>query len=139
MFVRDVSANLRQKDDYVSSALGGAACGAVLGAARMCNPIFINLHHTNDILGGTMPGFVGLTLLSSFSLGLFTYSGGNIEGRVEDPDADLYARSEKERKTWRVPVEQTIAEIGEGRGIYGPGYNERRKQRIKENYGIDVP
>jgi hypothetical protein len=24
-------------------------------------------------------------------------------------------------------------------GIYGPGYEERRKQRIKENYGIDVP
>jgi hypothetical protein len=24
-------------------------------------------------------------------------------------------------------------------GIYGPGYDERRKQRIKEAYGIDVP
>ncbi len=24
-------------------------------------------------------------------------------------------------------------------GIYGPGYEERRRQRIKENYGIDVP
>lgn len=24
-------------------------------------------------------------------------------------------------------------------GIYGPGYEERRAQRIKENYGIDVP
>lgn len=23
-------------------------------------------------------------------------------------------------------------------GIYGPGYAERRKQRIKERYGIDV-
>lgn len=24
-------------------------------------------------------------------------------------------------------------------GIYGPGYAERRRQRIKQNYGIDVP
>jgi hypothetical protein len=24
-------------------------------------------------------------------------------------------------------------------GIYGPGYDERRKYRLKEAYGIDVP
>jgi hypothetical protein len=24
-------------------------------------------------------------------------------------------------------------------GIYAPGYDERRKERIKEKYGIDVP
>jgi hypothetical protein len=24
-------------------------------------------------------------------------------------------------------------------GIYGPGYDERRRERIKEKYGIDVP
>ena len=24
------------------------------------------------------------------------------------------------------------------KGIYGPGYEERRKQRIKEKYGIDI-
>jgi len=24
-------------------------------------------------------------------------------------------------------------------GIYGPGYDERRKHRLKEAYGIDVP
>lgn len=24
-------------------------------------------------------------------------------------------------------------------GIYGPGYEERRRERIKEKYGIDVP
>jgi len=26
-----------------------------------------------------------------------------------------------------------------GPGIYGPGYRERRADRIKANYGIDVP
>jgi hypothetical protein len=34
MLARDIAANLRRKDDYVSSAIGGAATGAVLGAAR---------------------------------------------------------------------------------------------------------
>ena len=24
-------------------------------------------------------------------------------------------------------------------GIYGPGYEERRRERIREKYGIDVP
>jgi hypothetical protein len=45
MFVRDVSANLRQKDDHVSSAIGGAACGAVLGAARMISPSMLRIGH----------------------------------------------------------------------------------------------
>lgn len=25
------------------------------------------------------------------------------------------------------------------KGIYAPGYEERRRERIKQNYGIDVP
>lgn len=24
-------------------------------------------------------------------------------------------------------------------GIYGPGYDERRRERIKQRYGVDVP
>lgn len=24
-------------------------------------------------------------------------------------------------------------------GVYAPGYQERRRQRLKEKYGIDVP
>jgi hypothetical protein len=86
-----------------------------------------------------MPGFVGFTVGSAFTLGLFTYMGGTLGGRINDPDADMLAKKDKDRKTYRVPVEQTIAELGEGRGVYGPGYSERRKQRIKDNYGIDVP
>jgi len=35
--------------------------------------------------------------------------------------------------------EHSTAELTANLGIYGPGYEERRKQRIKENYGIDVP
>jgi hypothetical protein len=31
-----------------------------------------------------------------------------------------------------------VHELGEGRGIYAPGYEQRRVERIKEAYGIDV-
>jgi hypothetical protein len=86
-----------------------------------------------------MPGFVGFTVASAFTVGFFSWTGGSLLGRHADPDADLLAEKDKARKQYRVPVEQTIAELGEGRGIYGPGYSERRKERIKDTYGIDVP
>ena len=34
---------------------------------------------------------------------------------------------------------ETLEQLGEGRGIQGPGYEERRAERIKERYGIEVP
>jgi hypothetical protein len=88
------------------------------------------------------------------STALMTASGGRLRP-WRDPNRDLLEEREALRKNYRRPVEETIAELGEGRGklisklsihllmtplgIYGPGYAERRKQRIKENYGIDVP
>jgi len=67
------------------------------------------------------------------------YTGGTFF-RENDPGDDLrYLSKEEIRKRFRRPIQETINEIGEGRGIYGPGYEERRKQRIKQNYGIDVP
>ncbi len=69
----------------------------------------------------------------------YSFSGGEITGYWRDPESDEYDRHEKLRKNRRRPIEETLAELGEGRGIYGPGYEERRRQRIKERYGIDVP
>ena len=62
-----------------------------------------------------------------------------MSGYKRDPDVDEVARKEFLRRNRRRPIEETIEALGEGRGIYGPGYEERRRQRIKENYGIDVP
>jgi hypothetical protein len=52
-------------------------------------------------------------------------------------------------------MEETLEQIGEGRGmntifehlgrtltvagIFGPGYQERRAERLQQNYGIEVP
>ncbi len=77
-------------------------------------------------------------------------------GYEKDPSIDEYDRKEQLRKNRRRPIQETLEELGEGRGtmsalvvlellingftgIYGPGYAERRRERIKRNYGIDVP
>lgn len=80
-------------------------------------------------------------------------------GYEKDPTVDEVSRKEYLRKNRRRPVDQIVNELGEGRGmdkndmisrrsrrlltdyagITAPGYEERRAQRIKDNYGIDVP
>ena len=86
-----------------------------------------------------MPAVVGMGTFTAVLTGFMTYTGGSLRGPPRDPEADRMAEKAAIRKLRRRPVEETIAELGEGRGIYGPGYAERRRQRIKENYGIEVP
>lgn len=91
-------------------------------------------------------------------MGAFDYTGGSLSGFKKDKDLDEFERKQALRKNRRRPIEETLSELGEGRGmppqrgrpelcnanmttlgIYGPGYDERRRERIKEKYGIDVP
>lgn len=72
-------------------------------------------------------------------LGVFEVTGGTLRGHARDPNIDEFERKEKLRQNRRRPIQETINELGEGRGIYAPGYAERRKERIKNAYGIDVP
>lgn len=46
------------------------------------------------------------------------YTGGSIVGRGKDPNVDEIDRKEFLRKNWRRPVEETVAELGEGRGLF---------------------
>lgn len=81
-----------------------------------------------------------------------------MQGYAKDPEVDEVGRKEYLRKNRRRPLEDTVAELGEGRGmlstqiacttnkelthvtgIRAPGYEERRAQRLKERYGFDVP
>ncbi|KAF1987603.1 mitochondrial import inner membrane translocase subunit Tim17 family protein [Aulographum hederae CBS 113979] len=120
-FTRAASANLRQKDDTYNTMIGGFTAGALLGLKR-----------------GGSPAIVGYGTGVAIVLGLFDYGGASLWGYPKDPLVDEVARKEHLRKNRRRSVEETIAELGEGRGIYGPGYEERRRERIKQNYGIDV-
>lgn len=87
----------------------------------------------------TIPATIGIGFLASVVVGVFETTGGTLRGFARDPTVDEFERKQKLRQDRRRPIQETIDELGEGRGIYGPGYAERRKERIKQNYGIDVP
>jgi hypothetical protein len=94
-------------------------------------------------------------------MGAFEFTGGTLWGKKAQSDLDEFDRRTQLRKAYRTPAEQTFTELGEGRGvlipklsghhsygsfaksiiigIYGPGYAERRAERLKETYGIEVP
>ncbi|KOS17973.1 NADH-ubiquinone oxidoreductase 21.3 kDa subunit [Escovopsis weberi] len=111
--------NLREKDDAWAAAFGGFMCGGVLGLPFKRFPVVLSL----GALVGTVQGS-------------FNYLGGRIDSFRKEEDE--FERKEIIRRTTRVPVEQTIAEIGEGRGIRAPGYEERRRERIKDKYGFEI-
>ncbi|KAL4921634.1 hypothetical protein BDW62DRAFT_208220 [Aspergillus aurantiobrunneus] len=121
-FVKTSSANLRETEDHWNVALGGFFSGSILG-----------------LRARTFPALLGYGAALATAMGVFEYTGGSLLGRKKDPNVDEFERREQLRTQWRTPGEQTLAELGEGRGLRGPGYAERRRERIKEAYGIDVP
>lgn len=50
-------------------------------------------------------------------MGAFDYTGGILTGYTKDPEEDEFARKQYLRKNRRKPIEDTVAELGEGRGI----------------------
>ena len=47
----------------------------------------------------------------------FAYTGGSLSGYQRDPEVDEVTRKEYMRKNRRRPVEDTVNELGEGRGM----------------------
>jgi len=91
-------------------------------------------------------------------LAAFNYTGGKLTGYAKDPEVDEVSRKEYIRNNRRRPLEETVAQLGEGRGmpqyllrmtnpiltlicpgIYAPGYEQRRADRLRERYGFEVP
>ncbi|TID14435.1 Threonine-tRNA ligase [Venturia nashicola] len=120
-FASTVSANLRQKNDSWNVAVGGFLAGSMVGLTRR-----------------TMPAVLGYGSGLAITAFAFDYTRTSLSGQKNDPTVDEFERKMMMRKNRQRPIEETIAELGEGRGIYGPGYEERRRQRIKENYGIEI-
>ncbi|KAJ5190409.1 Mitochondrial inner membrane translocase subunit Tim17/Tim22/Tim23/peroxisomal protein PMP24 [Penicillium cinerascens] len=121
-FVKTASANLREQEDTFNTALGGFFSGAILGLRLR-----------------TFPAVVGYGAALSTFMTAFEYTGGSLFGSKKDQDVDEYDRRTALRKNFQTAGEQSVAELGEGRGIYGPNYEQRRAERIKEAYGIEVP
>jgi hypothetical protein len=49
-------------------------------------------------------------------MGAYDYTGGRLTGYQKDSKVDEFDRKEYMRKNRRRPIEETIAEVGEGRG-----------------------
>ncbi|GAB7344745.1 hypothetical protein MBLNU457_3215t1 [Dothideomycetes sp. NU457] len=121
-FARTASANLREKDDVWNPTIGGFFAGTMLGLRFR-----------------SAPAIVGYGAGLAVVLAAFNFTGGRLQGYSKDPEVDEVGRKEFMRKNRRRPMEDTVLEIGEGRGIRPPGYEDRRAQRLKERYGFDVP
>lgn len=111
------------------------------------HPALVSHYHSDVYLSlttppttaGTTPAVLGYGAGLAITMFVYDFGGGELSGYWKDPEVDEYERHERLRKNRRRPIEETISELGEGRGIYAPGYEQRRAQRIKERYGIDVP
>lgn len=68
------------------------------------------------ILVRTMPAVIGYGAGLALVLGVFDYTGGSLTGWVKDFNKDEVTRKEMFRATHRRPLEDTISDIGEGRG-----------------------
>ncbi|KAH6653040.1 hypothetical protein BKA67DRAFT_659686 [Truncatella angustata] len=121
-FVKDASANLREKDDTLNTTIAAFFGGATLGLRSL-----------------RIPQILGQGALISVVLTAFDYTGGHLKGkRPEHEFADEFERRQHLRLNRRRPLTETIADIGEGRGIEPPGYKERRAERLKEKYGVEI-
>ncbi|KAF2033265.1 hypothetical protein EK21DRAFT_98282 [Setomelanomma holmii] len=120
-FTKDATSNLRQKDDCYSEAVAGFVAGAGIGIARR-----------------SLPFMLGAGVGTSVVLTAWRYTNGIRGTSTIELDEEEVERREALKKLRRRPLSETIEQLGEGRGIYAPGYEERRRQRLLEKYGVDV-
>ncbi len=50
-------------------------------------------------------------------MGVFDYTGGKFSGFDREANVDEYERKEELRKNKRRPIQETLQELGEGRGM----------------------
>jgi len=121
MFVRVAAANLRSVEDAWNPALGGLVAGAIMGTRFR-----------------TLPAVVGYGAALSATLAVFDITGGSLLGTHRHQfQHDEFGRKQALRANRRRPIDETIAHIGEGRGIYPAGYDSRRRERVAQRYGVE--
>lgn len=69
------------------------------------------------LLVRTTPAVLGYGAAVAVVLGAFNYTGGRLTGYNKDPEIDEVARKEYLRKNRRRPMEDTVQDLGEGRGM----------------------
>ncbi|KAI0017111.1 hypothetical protein F4780DRAFT_782643 [Xylariomycetidae sp. FL0641] len=121
-FSKDATANLREKDSTLNVTVAAFLAGSTLG-----------------LFSRSIPRVLGAGAAFSILTSAFDYTGGHLRGkRTEHPEMDEYEHKEFLRKNRRRPLSETIADVGEARGIKPPGYEERRRERLREKYGVEI-
>lgn len=64
----------------------------------------------------SFPAVLGFGALLAIIQGTFDYTGGKMTGFARDAEVDEYERTEQMRRNKRRPIEETLHELGEGRG-----------------------
>ncbi len=64
----------------------------------------------------SFPAVLGFGALLAIIQGTFDYTGGKMTGFARDAEVDEYERMEQVRRNKRRPIEETLHELGEGRG-----------------------
>lgn len=65
----------------------------------------------------TFPALLGYGVALSTAMTAFEYTGGSLFGYQKDTSVDEFDRRTALRKAFQTPGEQTISELGEGRGM----------------------
>lgn len=66
---------------------------------------------------GRMPAILGYGAFTSIILAAFEYTGGSLKGKKPEIEGmDEFERKQHLRTNRRRPLEETLAEVGEGRG-----------------------
>ena len=126
-FSTTAAANLREKNDYINDAIGGFMGGAVLGLRGQSEEQLDTIFEANMLftIARTMPSVVGYAILLSVGMGAFNLTGGMLQGFKKDNEMTDYERKEQLKKRARRPIQETINEIGEGRGMHHiPRYSD---------------
>ena len=71
---------------------------------------------TDTHLDRTFPAVLGFGAGLAVVQGVFDYTGGKFTGFDKDPQIDDYARKEQLRNDKRRPIQETLDQLGEGRG-----------------------
>jgi len=119
---KSASANLREKDDFINPALGGFLAGAIMGTKFR-----------------TLSAVLGYGAALGGILGVFEYTGGSLSSLYKDATTDEFTKRELFRATRRRSVDELVENLNENHHVHAPGYEVRRRERLREKYGIVVP
>jgi hypothetical protein len=61
---------------------------------------------------------LGLGAMTAVLMGAFDYTGGRLTGPKKSHGMDEFENKEYLRKNRRIPIDETIAQLGEGRGMH---------------------